>query len=56
MEAVKVLIVVLFMAFMVFLASCQKCMDTIREAVFDLFVIGLITAAGVKLVEWATGQ
>ena len=56
MEALKVLAVILFMAAMVFLASCQKCIDTIREAVFDLFVIGIITAAGVMLVEWATGQ
>lgn len=52
MEAVKVVAVIALMVLAVYLASNQKWIDTIRETVFDLFVLALITAAGVKLVEW----
>lgn len=55
-EIVKVAIVIAVMVLAVYLASSQRWIDTIREAVFDLLVLLFITAACVEVIEWVTQQ
>lgn len=55
-ELIGIVVVVLVMIVAVALASCQRCIDVVRESMFDLLVIMAITCAGIWLIERATGQ
>jgi hypothetical protein len=55
-EIGKVVIVIAVMALAVYLASSQRWIDTIREAVFKLLVLMFIAWGVLGLFEWATGK
>lgn len=55
-EFAKIMAEVLFAAAAIFAAGNDRCIDFIKAVAIRLFALIFITAIGVKVVEWLTGQ